>query len=84
MYPFTYHRASGIADALARLAADPDAKLIAGGMTLLPAMKHRLAGPSQLIDLGGLPELRGISIVNAPADFNASRGASVILLCLPK
>ena len=61
MYPFTYHRASGIADALARLAADPGAKLLSGGMTLLPSMKHRLAAPSQLIDVGGLAELRGIS-----------------------
>ena len=65
MYPFTYHRASGIDDALARLAADPDAKLISGGMTLLPAMKHRLAAPSQLVDLGRLPELRGISVEGA-------------------
>ncbi len=65
MYPFTYHRASGIDDALARLAADPDAKLLSGGMTLLPAMKHRLAAPSQLVDLGGLPELRGISVEGA-------------------
>lgn len=61
MHPFTYHRAAGVADALARLAADPAAKLLSGGMTLLPSMKHRLASPSQLIDLGGLPELRGIS-----------------------
>ncbi len=62
MYPFTYHRASGIADALARLAADPGAKLLSGGMTLLPAMKHRLAAPSLLIDLGGLKELRGVAV----------------------
>jgi len=61
VYPFTYHRASGVADALARLAADPGAKLLSGGMTLLPSMKHRLAAPSQLIDIGGLAELRGIA-----------------------
>ena len=61
MYPFSYHRASGVADALARLAADPGAKLLSGGMSLLPSMKHRLSAPSQLIDLGGVPELRGIS-----------------------
>ena len=71
MYPFTYHRASGIADALARLAADPDAKLMSGGMTLLPAMKHRLAAPSQLIDLGGLRELRGISAEGATLTVGA-------------
>ena len=71
MYPFTYHRASGIEDALARLAADPDAKLMSGGMTLLPAMKHRLAAPSQLIDLGGLRELRGISVEGATLTVGA-------------
>ena len=48
-------------DALARLAADPEAKLLAGGMTLIPSMKHRLAAPSQLIDIARLPELHGIS-----------------------
>lgn len=61
MYPFTYHRASGVADALARIAQDPGAKLLSGGMTLLPSMKHRLASPSQLIDIAQLPELRGIT-----------------------
>jgi aerobic carbon-monoxide dehydrogenase medium subunit len=61
MYPFTYHRPRTLPDALARLAADPDAKLLAGGMTLLPSMKHRLAAPSQLIDIARLPELHGIS-----------------------
>jgi len=61
VYPFTYQRAGDIADALARLAADPGAKLLSGGMTLLPSMKHRLAAPSQLVDIGGLPELRGIA-----------------------
>jgi carbon-monoxide dehydrogenase medium subunit len=61
MYPFTYHRPRTLPDALARLAADPDAKLLAGGMTLLPSMKHRLAAPSQLIDIARLPELHGIA-----------------------
>ncbi|MEK9775856.1 MAG: xanthine dehydrogenase family protein subunit M [Quisquiliibacterium sp.] len=61
MYQFTYHRATGLADALARVAQDPAAKLLSGGMTLLPSMKHRLAAPSQLIDIAQLPELRGIA-----------------------
>jgi aerobic carbon-monoxide dehydrogenase medium subunit len=61
MYSFNYHRAAGVADAVARLAADPQAKLLAGGMTLLPSMKHRLAAPSQLVDVANLQELRGIS-----------------------
>ena len=60
MYPFTYQRATGLADAVAGLKADPQAKLLAGGMTLLPSMKHRLAAPSSLIDIARLAELRGI------------------------
>jgi carbon-monoxide dehydrogenase medium subunit len=42
------------------LAADPDAKLLAGGHSLLPAMKLRLASPSSLVDLGGIGGLVGI------------------------
>jgi carbon-monoxide dehydrogenase medium subunit len=61
MYPFTYHRPRDLSDALARLASDPDAKVLAGGMTLIPSMKHRLSAPSQLIDIARLPELRGIA-----------------------
>ncbi len=60
MYPFTYERASTLADAVARLAADPDAKALAGGMTLIPSLKHRLAAPSRLVDLTRLTELQGI------------------------
>jgi len=61
MYPFTYVRATALADVAQRLKADPDAKLLAGGMTLLPTMKMRLAAPSALIDIGRLTELSGVS-----------------------
>jgi carbon-monoxide dehydrogenase medium subunit len=61
MYPLTYHRPLDLQQALARLAADPDARLLAGGMTLIPSMKHRLSAPSQLIDIARLPELLGIA-----------------------
>ncbi len=60
MYEFTYQRVQAIAEAQAALAADPQAKLLAGGMTLLPSMKHRLTSPTRLIDIGKLPQLRGI------------------------
>jgi carbon-monoxide dehydrogenase medium subunit len=60
MHAFNYHKAGSIADATAKLAASPDAKLLAGGQTLIAAMKMRLAAPSDLIDLGGIAELRGI------------------------
>ena len=65
MYPFAYHRPERLSDALALLAADPEARPLAGGMTLIPSMKHRLAAPSQLVDLGRLPELRGIACRDA-------------------
>jgi len=58
--PFDYVRPSSVDEALAALAADGDAKLLAGGQSLIPAMNFRLAAPTRLIDLGGLDELRGI------------------------
>jgi aerobic carbon-monoxide dehydrogenase medium subunit len=60
MYAFEYHRPQSLSAAVADL-AKPDAKALAGGMTLLPTMKQRLASPAALIDLKNLPELAGIS-----------------------
>ena len=56
-YPLQYHRASSVSDAEARLKASADGRLLAGGQTLLAAMKMRLAQPSDLIDISGLKEL---------------------------
>ncbi len=64
MHDFHYHRASSLADALKALAAAKDGRLLAGGMTLLPTVKQRLASPSDLVDLAGLTELRGIRAEN--------------------
>jgi carbon-monoxide dehydrogenase medium subunit len=60
MYEFDYARATSLDDAASRL-GDEDAKLVAGGMTLIPTLKLRLAKPTQLIDLAAIPALRGIS-----------------------
>jgi len=60
MYKFNYHKASSVADAAARVAAASDAKLLAGGQTLIAALKLRLASPSDVVDLRGIAELRGI------------------------
>jgi aerobic carbon-monoxide dehydrogenase medium subunit len=60
MYEFEYHRPGSLAEAAKALAANEDAKLLAGGMTLIPTLKQRLAQPSDLIDLGRIAELRGI------------------------
>ncbi len=60
MYEFDYRRPESLADAVAGLKSDADAKLLAGGMTLLPTMKLRLAQPSGLIDLRNIAALKGI------------------------
>ena len=60
---FDYVRASSLAQAIDLLRDDPDGtKLLAGGHTLLPALKLRLASPELLIDIGGIAELKGIEI----------------------
>jgi carbon-monoxide dehydrogenase medium subunit len=62
MYAFDYHKAASVGDAVARLAKNPDAKLLAGGQTLLASMKLRLASPPELIDLRDVAELRGVKL----------------------
>ena len=62
MHQFTYHRATSVADALAAFKGADDAAYLSGGHTLLPAMKQRLAAPSDVIDLTGLDELVGIAV----------------------
>jgi aerobic carbon-monoxide dehydrogenase medium subunit len=60
---FDYVRASSLAQAIDLLGDDPDGtKLLAGGHTLLPALKLRLASPALLIDIRALAELKGIEI----------------------
>ena len=62
MHNFNYHRASNVNDAATKLNAAEDGKLLAGGMTLLPTLKNRLAAPSDLIDLGSIAGLKGIAV----------------------
>ncbi len=62
MHDFNYHRAADVKDAEARLKNAEDPKLLAGGMTLLPTLKNRLAAPSDLIDLADIGDLKGIAI----------------------
>ncbi len=61
MYNFNYQRPGSLDDAIKALGAAEDGKLVAGGMTLLPTMKQRLAQPSDLIDLNGIGDMDGIS-----------------------
>jgi carbon-monoxide dehydrogenase medium subunit len=62
MYNFTYHRASGLRQAQNLLGKLEDPKLLAGGMTLLPTMKMRLASPANIIDLDRVEGLNAIEL----------------------
>ena len=62
MYEFSYHKAGSVADAVEAMNKAEDGKFVAGGQTMLPTMKHRLASPSDVIDLGGIAELSGITV----------------------
>ncbi len=61
MYNFEYKRVSTLDEAVSALKSASDGSLLAGGMTILPTIKLRLAQPSDLIDLAGVKELSGIS-----------------------
>jgi 2-furoyl-CoA dehydrogenase FAD binding subunit len=58
--PFDYVRPGSLDDAIAALAGDPGAKVLAGGQSLVPLLSMRLAAPSRLVDINGLPGLAGI------------------------
>jgi carbon-monoxide dehydrogenase medium subunit len=58
---FEYAAPATLNEAVALLSKDPDAKALAGGHSLLPVMKLRLASPSMLVDLRNVAELRGVS-----------------------
>lgn len=62
MYPpsFEYYRPTSVAEAARLLTQHAEAKVLAGGHSLLPVLKLRLAAPSALIDIAGLDELKGI------------------------
>jgi carbon-monoxide dehydrogenase medium subunit len=62
MYAFTYHAPKTVRQAASLLAKSDEAKILAGGQTLLPTMKQRLASPSALIDLGKVEGLSGIEL----------------------
>src|SRR5437764_10854751 len=60
MYSFNYQKAKSVADAATVLAKNGDAKALAGGQSLIAAMKLRLAHPTDVVDLGTIAELKGI------------------------
>ena len=84
MYAFQYHRPQSLADAAKLLAGSSEAKLLAGGHTLIPTMKQRLANPPALIDLSRVAELRGIDrkgsalVIGAMTTHDEVAGSSVV------
>lgn len=73
MYETTYHRPASIDEAAALFAKGTDSKYLAGGHTLIPVMKQRLAAPSDVIDLGKIKDMIGIE---ASADALIVRAAT--------
>jgi carbon-monoxide dehydrogenase medium subunit len=62
MQAFDYHRPASVDDAVKLRASAADGAYLAGGMTLIPTLKQRLAQPSDLVDLGSVSGLSGISV----------------------
>jgi len=72
MYEFNYHRASSVDDAANALKNADDGKVLAGGQTLIPTLKQRLASPSDVIDISKLDELKGISVTGGTVHIGAA------------
>lgn len=70
MYSVNYHRATSVADAVKKVKSG-DAKFLSGGMTLIPAMKTRLAAPSDVVDLSHIADLKGIKITGKSVTIGA-------------
>lgn len=90
MFPnqFDYHRPASVDEAVALLTADPDAKLLAGGHSLVPAMKLRLASPTALVDLSGVEGLTGIQAngsvtIGAMTTYATLRDSKELAAALP-
>lgn len=71
MQSTTYHKASSAADAAQKLSSAEDGALLAGGQTLVPTMKQRLAAPSDLVDISGVEEMRGVTVSGSTVTIGA-------------
>jgi len=70
MYEVTYHRAKSVAEAVKL--AKGEAKYLSGGMTLIPAMKTRLAAPSDVVDLMHINDLKGVKVSGKTVTIGAA------------
>jgi carbon-monoxide dehydrogenase medium subunit len=71
MHSFEYHRAASTKEALNLLSKKPEARFLAGGQSLVQAMKLRLSSPSDLVDLGGLKELSFVKASGSGVEIGA-------------
>jgi len=71
MYNFTFHRPTTVRQAAGLLGRNPDAKLLAGGHSLIPVMKQRLAQPSALIDLSMVEGIVGVELKGRSVSIGA-------------
>lgn len=78
MYEFTYTKASTLDDAKAAFSAAEEGKYMSGGMTLLPTLKMRLARPSNVIDLSGVPDMAGIEVTGDTVTIKAMTRHAVV------
>lgn len=72
MYDTNYHRADTVLSATSKLVSAEDGKYLAGGQTLIPTVKQRLAAPSDLVDVSAVEEMRGISVDGDTVTIGAS------------
>ena len=72
MYETTYHRPSSVDEAVALFGKGSEAKYLAGGQTLIPVMKQRLAAPSDVIDLARIKELIGVDVAGDTVTIKAA------------
>lgn len=81
MFATKYHKASDAKDAVGLLGTSNDGKILAGGQTLVPTMKQRLAAPSDLIDISGIEALSGVSVTARKklAVLKAKDGATITI-----
>ena len=71
MYETQYHRATSVEGAARQMGEAEDGKYLAGGMTLIPTMKQRLASPSDLVDLRRIEALKGVKITGRTVRIGA-------------